>query len=215
MLKVWGRPNSFNVQKVLWLLGELGLDYEHIPAGGDAGLVDTPEFLAMNPHGRVPVINDEGLLVWESHTVLRYLAARYGAGRFWDQDAGRRSAAERWMDWSQTSLQPDFLVGVFWAYYRTPAAQRDIGLIRKHVESCSRHFLLLDRILATQAFLGSDEFSLADIPAGTALYRYFELDIQRPPLANVGAWYQRLQSRPAYREHVMRPFDELYGRLDF
>jgi glutathione S-transferase len=80
MLKVWGRRSSFNLQKVMWLVGELGLPHEHIPAGGDFGLNDTPEFLAMNPHGRVPVIDDDGIVVWESQTILRYLAAKYGRG---------------------------------------------------------------------------------------------------------------------------------------
>ena len=101
MLKVWGRRSSFNLQKVMWLVGELGLPHEHISAGGDFGLNDTPEFLAMNPHGRVPVIDDDGTVVWESQTILRYLAAKYGRGRFWSDDPGERSLAERWMDWSQ------------------------------------------------------------------------------------------------------------------
>jgi glutathione S-transferase len=125
MLKVWGRRSSFNLQKVMWLVGELGLPHEHIPAGGDFGLNDTPEFLAMNPHGRVPVIDDDGTVVWESQTILRYLAAKYGRGRFWSDDPGERSLAERWMDWSQASLQADFLMGVFWGFYRTPEAQRN------------------------------------------------------------------------------------------
>ena len=120
MLKVWGRRSSFNLQKVMWLVGELGLPHEYIPAGGDLGLNDTPEFLAMNRHGRVPVIDDDGSVVWESQTILRYLAAKYGRGRFWSDDPGERSLAERWMDWSQASLQADFLMGVFWGFYRTP-----------------------------------------------------------------------------------------------
>src|SRR5262245_62964304 len=114
MLKVWGRRSSFNVQKVMWLVGELGLPHAHIPAGGSFGGLDTPEFRAMNPHGRVPVIDDAGVVVWESHAVLRYLAARYGRPRFWSDDPAARSHADRWMDWSQTRLQPDFLMGVFW-----------------------------------------------------------------------------------------------------
>ena len=108
MLKVWGRRSSFNLQKVMWLVGELGLPHEHIPAGGDFGLNDTPEFLAMNPHGRVPVIDDDGTVVWESQTILRYLSARYGRGRFWSDDPGERSQAERWMDWSQALCRPTF-----------------------------------------------------------------------------------------------------------
>src|SRR5262245_5169026 len=115
MLTVWGRRSSFNLQKVMWLVGELALAHRHIEAGGRFGGLDTPEFRAMNPHGRVPVIDDHGVIIWESHTILRYLAAQYGRGWFWSDDAGARSQVERWMDWSQTTLQPHFLIGVFWA----------------------------------------------------------------------------------------------------
>ena len=108
MLTVWGRRSSFNLQKVMWLVGELGLEHRHIEAGGRFGDLDTPEFTAMNPHGRVPVIDDDGTIVWESHAILRYLAARHG--RFWSDDPGARSQVDRWMDWSQTALQPDFLM---------------------------------------------------------------------------------------------------------
>ena len=214
MLKVWGRRSSFNVQKVMWLIGELALEHRHIPAGGDFGGLDTPEFGAMNPMRRVPVIDDNGTIVWESHAILRYLAARHGQGRFWPDDPGERSQADRWMDWSQTALQPDFLLGVFWAFYRTPEPQRDWPAIRRKIARCAEHFQVLDRMLADRPYLGGNVLTLADIPAGTALYRYFELDIERPPVPHVEAWYRRLQERAAYRAGVMISFGELYGRLD-
>ena len=113
MLRVWGRRSSFNVQKVMWLVGELGLAHERIDAGSTFGGLDAPEFLAMNPHGRIPVIADGQAIVWESHAVLRYLAARHGALQFWPDDLAVRARVDGWMDWSQTALQPDFLVGVF------------------------------------------------------------------------------------------------------
>jgi glutathione S-transferase len=215
MLKVWGRRSSFNLQKVMWLVGEIGLPHEHIPAGGSFGGLDDPAFLAMNPHGRVPVIDDDGTVVWESQTILRYLAARYSRGRFWVDDPGERSQAERWIDWSQASLQPDFLIGVFWGFYRTPEAQRNLPAIAAKVRACARHFQLLDRVLSDRLFLCGDNLTLADIPAATSLYRYFEIEIERPSIPNVEAWYRRLQERPAYREHIMVPFGELYGRLDY
>jgi glutathione S-transferase len=215
MLKVWGRRSSFNVQKVLWLVGELGLEHEHIPAGGSFGRRDEPGFRAMNPHGWVPVLEDGDTKLWESHTILRYLAARYGRGSFWSDDPSARGRVEGWMDWSQTALQPDFLIGVFWGYYRTPEAQRDWPAINKSLARCTAHFQLLDGILADQPFLVGEQLSLADIPAGTSLYRYFELDIDHPKLPNVYAWYERLRQRPAYREHVMIPFEDLRGRLDY
>jgi glutathione S-transferase len=90
--------------------------HEHIDAGGKFGGLDLPDFLAMNPHGRVPVIQDGDAIVWKSHAILRYLAARHGAGKFWSGDPVARVRIDGWMDWSQTSLQPDFLSGVFWDF---------------------------------------------------------------------------------------------------
>jgi glutathione S-transferase len=215
VLRVWGRRSSFNTQKVLWLVGELGLAHEHIPAGGDFGRLDEPAFRALNPHGRVPVIEDGDAVVWESHACLRYLAAKYGRGRLWHDDPADRAVVDGWMDWSQASLQPDFLNGVFWGYYRTPDAQRDWPAINKSLARCARHFRRLDDMLQARGFLLGDQLSLADIPIGTSLYRYFELDTDRPELPNVTRWYQNLQQRAAYREHVMISFAELRGRLDY
>jgi glutathione S-transferase len=215
MLTTWGRRSSFNVQKVMWLVDELELAHRHIEAGGSFGGLDTPEFRAMNPHGKVPVIDDDGTIVWESHAILRYLAARDGRGAFWQDDPAARSQSDRWMDWAHTTLQPDFLMGVFWGFYRTPAAQRDMTAVRKKIDACARHFTLLDRQLAGRDFVLGNALTLADIPAGTCLYRYFNLEIERPSVPNVEAWYARLQDRPAYRRHVMVPFAELYGRLDY
>ncbi|HET6390932.1 glutathione S-transferase [Hyphomicrobium sp.] len=213
MLKVWGRLNSLNVQKVMWLIGELDVPHEHIAAGGDFGKVDTPAFLAMNPHGRIPVIEDEGHTVWESHTILRYLAARYGKGSFWPDDAFERSNYERWMDWSQTALQPAFLNDVFWAFYRTPEAERDWSIINRGIEQSAKYLQLLDRWLNGKEYMLGESLSLADITTGALLFRYYNIEIERPArLPNVEAWYDRLKSRPAYRAHVMVPFDDLYGK---
>jgi glutathione S-transferase len=213
MLTVWGRRSSFNVQKVMWLIGELGLEHRHIDAGGDFGGLDTPDFLAMNPHGRIPVIRDDDAIVWESHAILRYLAARHGAGRFWPDDPAARVRVDGWMDWSQTTLQPDFLVGVFWGFFRTPEDKRNWLAIRAALARCARDFEKLDRLLEGRSFLLGDALTLADITAGTSLYRYFELQIERPQLPQVERWYRTLQARPAFFDHVMIPFEELRGRL--
>ena len=215
MLTVYGRKSSFNVQKVMWLVGELGLTHRHVELGGSYGGLDTPEFRAMNPHGRVPVVDDEGTIVWESHAILRYLAASHGRGRFWSDDAAQRSLSDRWIDWSQTTLQPDFLIGVFWGYYRTPASERNVAAVDEKVRRCGQHFRLIDSMLAGRQFLLGQHLSLADIPIGTTLYRYFNIDIARPDLPNVERWYSALQARPAYRTHVMVPFEELRGRLAY
>jgi glutathione S-transferase len=215
MLKVWGRRSSFNVQKVLWLIEELGLAYEHIPAGGDFGRLDDPAFGALNPHRRVPVIEDGDLAVWESHAILRYLAARYGQGRFWSDDPAARAHIDGWMDWAQTALQSDFLAGVFWGFFRTPEAKRNWPAIDRAIARCADHLRLIDGMLADRPFLLSENLSLADIPVGAVLYRWFELEIERPPMPNLDAWYARLQLRPAYRQAVMVPFEELRGKLEF
>jgi glutathione S-transferase len=151
--------------------------------------------------------------VWESHTILRYLAAKYGVGRFWSDDPAARARVEGWMDWSQTALQPDFLVGVFWGFYRMPEEKRNWPAIKAALARCANDFGKLDRLLEGRKFLLGDTLSLADITAGTSLYRYFELEIERPQLAQVERWYRTLREREAFRTHVMIPFGELRGRF--
>lgn len=214
-LKIWGRQSSLNVQKVMWLVGELDIPFEHVPAGGDLGDLSAPGFLALNPHGRIPVIQDGDVVVWESQAILRYLAATYGRHAFWSDSPAERSQFDRWMDWSQSSFQPDFLNGVFWGFYRTPEHLRDVRAVKTKIERCSAYMRLLDHALAERPFLVGDKLSLADIPVGTSLYRYFNLEIDRPDVPRVEAWYARLQQRPAYREHVMIPFADLKGKMSF
>src|SRR5579863_3441712 len=192
MLRVWGRRNSFNVQKVLWLIGELGLEYEHIPAGGEFGRLDEPQFRQRNPHGRIPVLEHDDQAIWESHAILRYLSARFGSGQFWPESPTARAKSDSWMDWAQTSLQPSFLNGVFWSYYRTPEKQRDWSKIRAGLERSNALFGVLDQNLQGPFLLG-EQMALADIAIGTHLYRFFELDLERPGLPKVEAYYDRLQ----------------------
>lgn len=208
-LKIYGRRSSSNVQKVMWLVGELGLAHEHIPVGGDHGGLEDPSFRAMNPHGLIPVLQDGDVAVWESHAILRYLAATYGRGAFWSDDAAERSRSDRWMDWAQASWQPSFVGGVFWGLYRTPAAQQDARAVAAAVRACAGYMRLIDTVLAHRPYLAGDALSLADIPLGSTLFRYFALDIERPEVPHVEAWRRRLEARPSYREHVMIPFDEL------
>lgn len=215
MLRIWGRRNSVNVQKVMWAVGELGLPHEHIDAGGPFGGLDTEEFGALNPNRRVPVIDDGGTIIWESHAIVRYLATKYGAGTLAPRDAGAYAKSDMWMDWVTADLQPAFIGGVFWKFYRTPEAQRNWPLIRQGVARSAILFRMLDQQLDGRAFVAGDTLTIGDIPAGAQLYRYFNLEIDRPNLPNVEAWYARLQEREAYRTHVMVAYDDLYGRLAF
>jgi len=215
VLKVYGRRSAFNVQKVTWFVAELGIEHEHIELGGSFGGLDDPEFLRLNPHGRVPLIKDGGATVWESHSVLRYLAATHGREEFWSDDPAARAQWEPWMDWSLSALQPTFLTGVFWGYYRTPEADRDMATVNAKIALCAKYMTVLDEAVGDGPVLLGDRLSLADIAIGVNFYRYFNIDIERPDLPNVERWYAALQERPAYREHVMLPFDDMYGRLSF
>lgn len=215
MLRIWGRRNSINVQKVMWAAGELGIPHERIDAGGPFGGLDTDEFAAMNPNRRVPVIEDEGTIVWESHAIVRFLAERYGAGSLAPSDPCTRARSDMWMDWVIADLQPAFIGGVFWNFYRTPEAQRNWKLIRQGLARSTILFRLLDKHLEGRAFVAGDTLTMGDIPAGSQLYRYFTLEIDRPSLPNLEDWYKRLQGREAYRTHVMIPYDDLRGRLTF
>ena len=210
MLKVWGRATSINVQKVMWAVGEMGIAHERIDVGGRFGGLDTPAYLAMNPNARIPTIEDDGVAVWESNAIIRYLAARYDKGGLWAREPGAQAQADAWMDWMQTTLAADFY-GVFWAVVRTPAARQDRTAIKDLTERLTGSYALLDRQLAARPYLVGDRFSLADITVGVTLYRYFEMEIDRPALSNLQGWYERLKARPAFRDNVMISFEELRG----
>lgn len=205
MLEIWGRANSVNVQKVLWLCRELDLPFRRIEAGGVHGVVDTPEFRAMNPNGRVPVLIDGDMVLWESNSILRYVALAHGGERFYPEPAADRARMERWLDWSLSTLQPAERT-MFWGLIRTPADQRDAAAIeasRAATEACWR---IVDAHLAGRGYLEAGGFTLADIVLGTYVHRWFAMpEIARPDFANLAAWYDRLLQRPAYRESVARP----------
>lgn len=213
MMTLWGRKSAFNVQKVMWALQELKIDYDQIEVGGDRGGLDSAEFLKMNPHGKIPVIAHEGRIVWESHSIIRYLGSEF-PGPFWPRDAYRRSKSEAWMDWSQNDLQPAFMK-LFWGYYRMPAAKRNTRQVNAALDRCEHYFDLLNAYLEHHWYLSGDEFTLGDIPAATSLYRYFEMGINVKKPARVLAWYQRLASRAAYQNTIMTAFDELFAKQEY
>ena len=204
MLKVWGRNNSINVQKVMWAVGELGLEHERIDVGGAFGGLDTPEYGRLNPNRRVPTVEDGEVVVWESNACVRYLAARFGAGTLWPEDPGRRARADMWMDWQVATLLPDMTV-VFWGLIRTPEAERDHARIAAAVERLGTTWRILDEHLASRRFVAGDALTIGDIPVGAGCYRYYSLPIERPSLPKLEAWYGRLKERAPFREHVMVP----------
>lgn len=214
MLKIFGRRNAYNVQKVLWTVGEIGMPYEHLDIGSEQGQLDTPEFLALNPHGRIPVLVDGEAAIWESNTIVRYLSATYAVGSLWSEIPKDRSDAERWMDWELATFQPDFLA-LFWSFFRTPAELRNDDAVQKSLGRCESHFRKLESHLSRQPYLAGETFTMGDIPCATSLYRYFEMGLSVSHLPNVEAWYERLAKRPAYREHITVSFEELRGRQEY
>lgn len=204
MLRVWGRTSSSNVQKVMWAVGELELPHERIDAGREYGGLDTAEYRALNPNRVIPTLQDGDAVVWESNAVVRYLAAKFGAGGLWPLDHAERGVADQWMDWQQTTLLPDMRT-VFWGLVRTPPEQRDQRRIDAAVESLTDLWSRLDGHLRGRPFVAGERLTMGDIPVGVLCYRYHALGIARAPLGNLEAWYGRLTSRAAFRRHVMLP----------
>ena len=204
MLKVYGRTNSVNVQKVMWVIGELGLAHERIDAGGQFGKNDEDWFLAMNPMGRVPVLDDDGYLLWESHSIVRYLAAKYGDDDLYPADPQVRGNADKWMDWKLSFLQPP-MTPLFWNLVRTPPEQRNHEVIRNSQAEAEKMFRVLDAHLTGRDYIAGNRLTIGDIPAGAMTYRWYGLDIERPDLPGLRAWYERLTHRQAYDDHVMLP----------
>ncbi len=204
MLKVWGRSNSINVQKVLWGCVEAGVDFERIDAGGAFGVVGEPWYLEINPNGRVPTIDDDGFILWESNVIVRYLAAKYATPRLSPADPAERALAEQWMDWEHGAVLPP-LTPIFWALVRTPPEQRDHEAIERGREASVRVSDILEAPLTGRAYVAGDDFTMADIPVGAALHRWFALDVERPPTPHLEAWYERLRARQGYRTHVALP----------
>lgn len=204
MLRIWGNADSVNVQKVVWCCEEIGLPYQRIDAGRHFGVVDTPAFRKLNPNGLVPTIDDDGFVLWESNSILRYLAASYSAGILWPLDVRARGDADRWVDWSNSTLWP-VLVPLFRAFYRTPDGLRDATRIESDRTRAAAAMSILDRHLECHAYLGGAQFTMADIAVGCGIWRWYAMPIERPPLACLQRWFSQLAQRVAYRSVVMQP----------
>jgi glutathione S-transferase len=204
VLKIWGRSNSINVQKVLWCCGELGIDYERVDAGNEFGVNDTPEYLAINPNGLVPTIEDGDFKLWESNTIVRYLAHRTEGCALCPSDIQCRFDAERWMDWQATTFWAG-LRPLFIQLIRTPPEKRNAEIIAAAEKSALSSAKILDARLADRPYLAGDHFSIGDIPAATTAYRWFALDIERPKLPHIERWYRRMTERKHFRDAVMKP----------
>ena len=204
MIRIWGRISSINVQKVVWCADELGLDYERINAGGSYGINNTPEYLAKNPNGLVPVMEEGDFVLYESNAIVRYLSARYSGGALWPPDLRERADVDRWMDWQATSFTPA-MWAAFWQLIRTPEEKRDAAQVEGSRAKSERLAGILDAHLADRAFLAGTRFSPADIVVGCAAHRWLHLPVARERRPNLERWYASLKSRPGSAQVLSQP----------
>ena len=203
MIKVWGRLTASNVQKVMWCVDELGVAHEHIHIPFGRAKQD-PAYLAINPNGRVPTIEEDGFILWESNSCVRYIAARFGAGTLWPTDPRVRADAERWMEWQLTTLSEPTDT-IFIGLVVKQREQRDMAAIAAATKRLNELWTIVDKVLATRKFVAGNDLTIGDIPMGIAVHRWFTIPVERDRHPNVEGWYSRLIDRPAFKKNVMNP----------
>ena len=214
MLTVWGRKSSSNVQALMWCIGELGLPFERIDAGFTYGVVDTDEYLAMNPNGTVPTIQDDSNPpLWETGAILRYLASEYAPESFWPSNNLTRAEVDRWSEWSKVNVALNFTGPIFWRVVRTPLSRRDPEAIRRALTVLDKYLAVADEQLSRFEYIAADHLTLADIQFGHCLYRYFDIDIDHRDWQQLRRYYNILAERPAFKEHIMTSYEELIDTL--
>lgn len=196
MLTIWGRISSINVQKAVWAAGEVGQAFERIDVGGKFGGNREPAYLARNPNGTIPVLDDGEVCIWESNAIVRYLAARYGSGWIWDEDPVRRADADRWMDWMIAEMQPA-LTPAFWGLVRKDPERASPAIVADSIERTEAKFAILDAHLAGRDWLAGGRFGMADITLAPAAHRWFNMPVPQKDWANVRRWYAACAQRPA------------------
>ena len=204
MLKIWGRTNSINVQKVLWTCAELDLPFTRIDAGMQFGVNDTPEYRAMNPNGLVPLIDDDGFLLWESHAIVRYLARRHGQGSLWPSEPRTAADADRWMEWYSTTLW-NHMKPVFWNLVRTPPERRNLAEVEDNRVKLARYLAIADAHLASREYFSGAALTIADIPHAVLAPRWFNVPIERPTLPHYRRWFDTVSARPGFQKHCAAP----------
>ena len=201
MLKIYGTKMSSNVQKVLWCVAEIGLPFERLDVTETFGAPKAPGYLALNPNGLIPTIDEGGFILWESNAIIRYLCATQAMGRFCPADWKARADLERWMDWQQTSLVPP-IGALFRDLLRTPREALSPEALAATTANAVRLWTMLDAHLATRAFVGGASPSMADFSFGNAIHRWYKFPIERPDLKHLRAWYERCLARPAYMQTI-------------
>ena len=209
MITIHGRQTSSNVQVVMCALGEMGLPHERLDVGGHFGGNTTPEYLELNPMGRVPLMQDGALTLFESHAILRYLCSKPEGHSLWPQDATARAKIDQWMEWSKVNFYPVLTYKVFWQLVRENSTTRNYALVAEGVAELARLLQIAEAQIAKSGWLAGDHFSLADIAFGTHLYRYFNTEFEKHDFPHIAAYYETLCERPAYQAHAMISFNSL------
>jgi glutathione S-transferase len=207
MLKIWGRRTSSNVQKLLWFCGEVGIPYERVDAGLTFGVTKTPEYLAMNPNALIPTIEDDGFVLWESNTILRYLASKHRQMSWYPQDLKHRAEVEKWMDWANSSLGAA-ITPIMWQLFRIAPDLRDSKLLLSSAEKSTAMIDILEAHFEKNTYAAGTYPTLADIPMAIQAYRWSNMpwaqfNYQAPARPKVQAWLDRLAERQVFREVVM------------
>jgi glutathione S-transferase len=202
VIKIWGRKTSSNVQKVMWAVGEIGLPHERIDIGGPFGKNRDAAYLAINPNGLVPTLEEEdGFVLWESNTIVRYLAAKHRAGALEPADLRARALAGQWMDWQLTVAGPA-ITDCFMGLIRTPPEKRNHAAIEESKTKTTAAMTVLDAHLAKTRYVAGDAFSYGDIAVAVIAYRYRQLVPERPPLRDLERWYAEVSARQPFKDHV-------------
>ena len=205
-LQIWGRANSVNVQKVLWCCRELAVPFTRIDAGMQYGRNGDPDYLAMNPNGRVPTLVDGDFALWESNSIMRYLALTHAStSQIYPAEPKVRAGMERWLDWTLSTLQP-VERPLFWGLVRTPVAERDMAAMQQAADTAAVQWRIVDRQLADRAYMEGDAFSLADIAIGAYARRWLGVEgVNRPALPHLQRWFETIARRPGFQEFVAPP----------
>ena len=213
MRTVYGRATSSNVQSVMWCLAELGLEADRIDLGEAFGGLDTPEFRAMNPQGMIPVLKEGDLTLFESAAIIRYLANTHGHEAFWPSDPKARATTDQWAEWAKQNVANKFTGPIFWRVVRTPKPLRDPDAIAAGIEQLGRSLRVAEDQLNKHDWLVGDNLTRGDLHMGHVLYRYYDIEIDRPDFPALRAYYDRLTQRQTYRDTVMISYDALRDTL--
>jgi glutathione S-transferase len=207
-IKVWGRVTSSNVKKVLWLSHELKLDIDRIDAGGKHGVVSTPEYKALNPNMRVPTMEDDGFVLWESNAIMRYLCTTRGGEALYPSDPKTRADIERWLDWSLSVLSSAD-TPLFIATIRVPETEHDKTEIDKLIRQTGNAYAIMNEHLKGRKFFVGDSFTIADLALAIFTDRWTRNPFLagKPEFSENAAWLSRVREREGFRKFVEIPLE--------